>query len=53
MEKDLERAKEEFDVAVKKAYDQNKEIYEEKIKLINEGFENKKVKLSKTFRFKE
>ena len=49
MEKDLERAKEEFDVAVKKAYDQNKEIYEEKIKLINEGFENKKVKLSKNF----
>lgn len=49
MEKDLERAKEEFDVAIKKAYDQNKEIYEEKIKLINEGFENKKVKLSKNF----
>ncbi|MAZ07221.1 MAG: hypothetical protein CMM99_02830 [Rickettsiales bacterium] len=49
MEQDLEKAKEDFDVAIKKAFDQNKEIYEEKIKLINEGFENKKVKLSKNF----
>ena len=49
MERDLANAKEEYDATVKKAYDQNKKIYEEKIKLINEGFENKKIKLSKTF----
>ena len=49
MERDLANAKEEYDATVKKAYDQNKRIYEEKIKLINEGFENKKIKLSKTF----
>ena len=47
IEIDYQSAKEEFDSKLKKAYDENKLAFEEKNKIINEGFENKKIKLSK------
>ncbi len=47
IEADYQSAKEEFDSKIKKAYDENKQDFEEKNKIINEGFENKKIKLSK------
>jgi len=46
---DLNAAKDDFDQATKKTYNDNKKKYEEKMKLINEGFENKKLKLTQEY----
>ena len=47
MEKDLKKAKDEYNAHIKSIYDDNKKIYEKKMNELNEKLNNKKKNMLK------